>query len=252
MKKIFFVLPLSVLLTYCSSSRKAVAPAPAGVSNVQVNGTANTSGAVSAGSQNRDWGYKASRDTAMNGSWQLEGMVAADGSWKTAESWAPVDTLQNMMDSAASAIDNSSATTTGSGTTGNTAAAGASTKSQSFSQRLYDTSTHFFDTTAFQQTLASRVRPFNYWQRLPEIRIMPGLGIFTGNTGCNSMSGSFNFNGTDLKIDNRIRTSKMACNEYDEGTFIADLLKADNYAINNNVLEFKKGNTTVLSFKKKV
>lgn len=81
---------------------------------------------------------------------------------------------------------------------------------------------------------------------------MPSLGIFTGNTGCNSMSGSFNFNGSDIKVDKRIRTSKMACNDYDESMFIGALLKADNYSLNNGLLELKQGTTTLMSFKRKV
>lgn len=237
MKRILFILPLSVLLTYCSSSKQATS-AGAGVSNVQVNGTATT-GTTTTGNENRDWGYKASRDTAMNGTWQLEGMIAADGSWKSAQSWVPVDTTTMMVDSAAAAPEAANAPK-------------SSAQSGSFGAKLYDTSTHFFDTTAFQQKLASRIVPFNYWQRLPEVKIMANLGIFTGNTGCNSMSGSFNFNGSDLKVDKRIRTSKMACNDYDESVFINDLLKADNYSINNGMLEFKQGNTTLLSFKRKV
>jgi heat shock protein HslJ len=267
MKRILFILPLSALLTYCSSSRQATAPAAPGVSNVQVNGAGTTASATTS-VENRDWGYKASRDTAMSGTWQLEGMVAADGSWKSAQSWVPVDTTLVTTDSTAVA-DGTSTTTSGSTTTttgtsnkaqssasnsGSTGSVGAqgSSKSKSFGARLYDTSTHFFDTAAFQQTLSRRIVSFNYWQRLPEIRIMPSLGIFTGNTGCNSMSGSFNFSGTDLKVDNRIRTSKMACNDYDESAFIGDLLKADSYTINNGMLEFKKGGHTLLSFKKKV
>lgn len=246
MKRILFILPFSALLTYCSSSRQTTAPAAPGVSNVQVNG-AGAMASTTASVENRDWGYKASRDTAMSGTWQLEGMVAADGSWKSAQSWVPVDTTLVTTDSSVA----TEGTSSNSGSTGSVGAQGSS-KSKSFGARLYDTSTHFFDTAAFQQTLSSRIVPFNYWQRLPEIRIMPSLGIFTGNTGCNSMSGSFNFSGTDLKVDNRIRTSKMACNDYDESAFIGGLLKADSYSINNGMLEFKKGSQTLLTFRKKV
>ncbi len=233
MKRIFYVLPLSALLTYCSSTRPAIAP---GLSNVQVNGQASS---TSATNENRDWGYRASRDTALNGTWQLAGMMTNEGSWKTAEGWQPIDSSMMEMDSA----------TQGAMSATGKAEEMAST-SKSFGGKLYDTSTHFFDTAAFKQTLADKVQPYKYWQRLPELKIMADLGIFTGNTGCNSMSGSFNFSQNDIKINPNIRTSKMACNEYDENAFVGDLLKVDNYTINNGMLELKQGNTTLLTFSK--
>ncbi len=250
MKRILFVLPLSVLLTYCSSSKQATTPV--GVSNVQVNG-ADYNSANATGS--KDWGYKSSRDTAMNGTWELEGMVAADGGWKSAETWTPADTMsmsadvdiQTQMEAnkPGPSTDNSSMASSKKST--------STAKGKKFSYKMADTSTHFFDTVAFRQQLAGReLKPFQYWQRLPEMRIMANLGVFTGNTGCNSMSGSFNFNSSKLKIDNNIRTSKMACSDYDESAFISNLLKADSYNVSGDKLELMQGNTTVLTFKRKV
>jgi heat shock protein HslJ len=74
--------------------------------------------------------------------------------------------------------------------------------------------------------------------------------IFTGNTGCNSMSGSFNFSNKDIQFGRNIVTSKMSCNEYDESKFISALKKADNYTVNGNTLELKQGSTLLLTFKK--
>ncbi|MCY7422562.1 MAG: META domain-containing protein [Chitinophagaceae bacterium] len=237
MKRILFILPLSILLTYCSSTKPVTTP---GVSNVQVNGMAATT--TNDGSTNRDWSYKASHDTGMNGNWQLAGMMLPDGSWKAAETWKPVDTtMMNSMDSSTQAA--MSTTSTPEQT--------ASTK-KDFGGKLYDTSTHFFDTAAYRQTIQASYKPFNYWQRVPEMKIMADLGIFTGNTGCNSMSGSFNFSGNDIKVNPKIRTSKMACNDYDESAFLNSLVKVDNYNIINDMLELKQGNTTVLTFKRKL
>lgn len=235
MKRILFVLPLGMLLTYCSSTKPVITP---GVSNLQVNGTAATSS--NDGSVNRDWTYKAGRDTTMNGTWQLAGMMLPDGSWKSAETWKPVDTTMNSMDSASQAAMSTSVPSDRT----------ASTK-KDFGGKLYDTSTHFFDTAAFRETVNASYKPFNYWQRVPEMKILADLGIFTGNTGCNSMSGSFNFSGNEMKVNPNIRTSKMACNEYDESAFLTSLVKVDNYSINNGMLELKKGNTTVLTFTRK-
>ena len=65
------------------------------------------------------------------------------------------------------------------------------------------------------------------------------------------MSGSFNFSGNDIKVNPNIRTSKMACNDYDESAFLSSLVKVNNYNIANDMLELKKGNTTVLTFTRK-
>jgi len=267
MKRIIFVLPLSVLLTYCSSSKQTTIPA--GISNVQVNGAASTTASTGQTNQTRDWGYSSVKDTSLNGSWQLEGMAAADGSWKGADTWVPVDTsMSAMQNEAANSATVMPETGEGSiagntGTPGKNAQAGMNKKDKktgdknatgkSFGQSLFDTSMHYFDTLAFQQKLDSSMnQPFRYWQRLPEMRIMADQGIFTGNTGCNSMSGSFSFSGNDIKVDNKLRTSKMACNDYDENLFISNLLKAESYTINNGVLELKNGGTTVLTFRRKV
>lgn len=235
MKRILYVLPLSMLLTYCSSTRPLMEP---GVSNLKVNGEAAT---ASTSAENQEWPYKETRDTALNGSWQLDGLMAADGSWKGADAWMPANTAaMDAMDSSAhaamSSVEKSGETVS---------------SSKTFGYKALDTSTHFFDTAAFRQTLAMRVKPFKYWERLPELNLMADLGIFTGSTGCNSMSGSFNFNGNDIKVDPMIRTSKMACFEYDENDFLNDLLKADNYSLNGNKLELKQGATTLLSFSRK-
>ena len=238
MKRILFILPVSVLLTYCSSTKPVITP---GVSNVQVNG-AVANATPSNGSTNRDWTYKASRDTGMNGNWQLAGMMLPDGSWKAAETWTPVDTLtMNSMDSSSQAAMSTTAKSEQM----------ASTK-KDFGGKLYDTSTHFFDTAAFRQKVEASYKPFNYWQRVPEMKILADLGIFTGNTGCNSMSGSFNFSGNDIKVNPKIRTSKMYCNDYDESAFLNSLVKVDNYKIANDMLELKQGNLIVLTFKRKV
>lgn len=248
MKRILFVLPLSVLLTYCSSTRPAIAP---GVSNVQVNGSVVTDFSIAA-NNTRDWSYKASRDTSLKGSWQLEGMVAADGSWKTSEAWRPVDTTTTMVDTTAFQPEGSTVMPQSKSKLDLSNSPQTASSKKTFGAGMYDTSMHYFDTAAFRQQLADQVKPFEYWKRLPEINMMPTLGIFTGNTGCNLMNGSFNFSGNDIKFDSRIRTSKMACNEYDETTFVNALTKVDNYNVTNDMLELKQGNTTLLTFKRKV
>ena len=104
----------------------------------------------------------------------------------------------------------------------------------------------FRDTTVRDTTM----QPYQYWKRTPTLTINAANRVFSGNTGCNSMSGSFNFSEKDIQFGRNINTSKMSCNEYDETAFISGLKKADNYTLNGNILELRQGNTLLLSFRK--
>ena len=99
-------------------------------------------------------------------------------------------------------------------------------------------------------TLDTSAQPFKYWNRMPSVMLNATNLIFTGTTGCNSMSGRFNFNNKDIRFGRNIVTSKMSCNEYNESNFLSALKKADNYTLNGNTLELKQGATRLLAFKK--
>jgi len=242
MKKIIYLLPFSMLLTYCSTSKMTTTP---GVSNVKVN-DAPAAATINTAVETRDWGYKSTRDTALSGEWQLEGMLAANGNWKPVDSWYPTDSAA--VDSTALPMDSSTAMTDVNEAFNPNPPMASTNKN--FGSKMRDTSYHYFDTAAFRQQLTDRDKPFDYWKRIPKMTIMPSLGIFSGNTGCNSMSGGFNFTETLIKFENNIRTSKMLCNEYDEVAFLANLVKVDNYIINANVLELKQADTVLLTFKR--
>ncbi len=243
MKKTIFVLPVCLLFAFCSSSRKVAEPAP-GISNVTVSrGDTMTSAAkVSASYTNtdKDFAYSASHDTALNGTWMLEGMMANDGTWKSAH---PADEMMNT-DSAMTMMTDSMAMSS--------TEKSAKTKSKKTNRKaLYDAankrlSMNYKDTTAMDTT----VQPFEYWKRTPTLVLSAGKMVFSGNTGCNSMSGIFHFNNTSIQFDRNIITSKMSCNEYDETAFLSALKKADSYMLNGNMLELKQGSTTLLTFKR--
>jgi len=59
---------------------------------------------------------------------------------------------------------------------------------------------------------------------------------FTGNTGCNNMSGRFQVSGKTLRIDSNLITTKMACAGYNEPAFIKNLLRANGYKFEEGVL----------------
>jgi heat shock protein HslJ len=61
---------------------------------------------------------------------------------------------------------------------------------------------------------------------------------FSGNTGCNSMRGSFYFSKTDssLTFSDKIITTKMACPGYNEPAFMKSLRSTSHYRLRNGVL----------------
>ncbi|MDB5191739.1 MAG: protein of unknown function Meta and HslJ [Segetibacter sp.] len=266
MKKIIFVLPLTALFAYCSSSKRiATPPAGPGVSNVTVYNGGDTAKASTAKYNTtnsvKDFGYRASTDTTLNGSWTLEGMVAADGSWSQTQAWYPQDTALS-----ATTVDSTQTQTSMSAAadkkalhkkamawkkddknakpaTGQTAKTG----DQSFSAGLNGSTS----ATTMTDTATAQPEGFRYWQRIPQITFKPTAKVFTGNTGCNTMSGSFNFGGNDLQFNKRIATSKMACNEYNETAFLDAMKKVDNYTINGDRLELRQGSTLLLAFNRK-
>ena len=59
---------------------------------------------------------------------------------------------------------------------------------------------------------------------------------FSGNTGCNSMSGRFSVSGKSLHIDSNMITTKMACPGYNEKAFLKNLLRVNGYKFEDGVL----------------
>jgi heat shock protein HslJ len=253
MKKTIFVLPICLFFAFCSSSKKATTPpAGPGISNVNVSRADTMTSAAKASASfttaQQDFAYKANRDTSLNGTWTLDGMLASNGSWSSTSTWYQDSSKAMVTDTAMSAM-----TSTADSTISKSTKAGKSSARNRNSKRnaLYDTakarlnldykSTSTLDTTA---------QPFQYWKSIPSLTINAARQVFTGNTGCNSMSGSLNFSNKDIRFGRNIVTSKMACNEYDETAFLNALKKADNYALNGNMLEIRQGNTLLLAFKK--
>lgn len=255
MKKTVYVLPLCLFFAFCSSSRKAVTPAGPGISNVNVSRADTMTSAEKASasftSADRDWAYKANKDTGLNGTWTLDGMLASNGSWSSTADWykdttaaAMSDTSMNMSSMSAASDSSMSASNSNKG---------KRTKARSRNNRraLYDTAKARLNLDyKSTSTLDTTVQPFQYWKRLPALTLNPSRLVFTGTTGCNSMSGTFNFSSNNIQFGRNIVTSKMACNEYDEATFLAALKKADSYTINGNTLELRQGSTLLLTFKK--
>jgi len=82
--------------------------------------------------------------------------------------------------------------------------------------------------------------------KIPEISFDLKTNKFSGNTGCNTMSGSFVINQDALSFNENITSTKMACAGYNEKAFLESLLRTNRYQIKNGVLQLMY-NTTVLS-----
>jgi heat shock protein HslJ len=256
MKKIIFVLPLCVFLAFCSSSKKATAPAAPGISNVNVSRNDTMTSAANASSSftaaDRDWSYTAKRDTSLNGTWVLAGMAGNDGTWSDTQNWYKDSTVSATSADTAMIVSNDTAATSSNANMGNMGKRGKGKFKNNKRKALYDSAQARLNNMDYKSTstLDTTVQPFKYWTRMPAVTFNAINLIFTGTTGCNSMSGSFNFNNKDIQFGRNIVTSKMSCNEYNETNFLSALKKADNYTLNGDMLELKQGATKVLSFKK--
>lgn len=82
--------------------------------------------------------------------------------------------------------------------------------------------------------------------KIPFINFDLKTNRFSGNTGCNSMSGNFEINKDALKFNENVISTKMACPGYNEQPFFDNLLKTNRYVIKNGVLQLMY-NTTILS-----
>lgn len=233
-------------------------PAGPGISNVNVSRadtmTSATKASASFSPADRDWAYKANKDTSLNGMWTLDGMMASNGSWSSTSSWYKDTSAMAMTDTSAG-MGSMTTGTEGSMSNGDMKTGNSSKKSTARNRNnrraLYDTAKARLRLTYKDSSvLDTTVQPFQYWKRIPSLTINAAKQVFTGNTGCNSVSGSFNFSSKDIQFGRNLVTSKMACNEYDESAFLSALKKADNYNLNGNMLEIKQGNTLLLTFRK--
>ena len=72
--------------------------------------------------------------------------------------------------------------------------------------------------------------------KIPRLELNLATKRFTGNTGCNSMSGMFDFTDSTLQFNQRIITTKMACVGYNEKAFLENLLRTNSYRLQSGML----------------
>lgn len=82
--------------------------------------------------------------------------------------------------------------------------------------------------------------------KTPEISFLTEEARFTGNNGCNNMSGRYSRHADTLVFDERILSTKMACLGYNEKPFMDNLIRTNRFKVQNGVLTLLN-NETVLS-----
>ena len=88
--------------------------------------------------------------------------------------------------------------------------------------------------------------------RNPEINFDVRHGHFSGNTGCNSMRGSFRVTDSTISFSEQVITTKMMCVGYNEDAFLKNLIRCDGYKIQNGVLILMVEGTEISRWSRKI
>ena len=91
----------------------------------------------------------------------------------------------------------------------------------------------------------------NKWSTSPYIDIDFDKKTFTGNAGCNSISGKFTTIENYIAVDKEITSTKMACPGNIEKSFLSVLLKINKFVVNNSELELSQNDIVLMKFKRK-
>lgn len=125
---------------------------------------------------------------------------------------------------------------------------------------------HAQDSTIVDQPKKSTPNPkmSGKWQLIPasdsdtagghiaEIQIDVKESKFSGNTGCNRMSGTFFAeDSASIHFSEKMITTRMFCSGYNESAFLQNLLRVNNYKFRKGMLIFSVGDIEVLRWKRK-
>jgi heat shock protein HslJ len=85
--------------------------------------------------------------------------------------------------------------------------------------------------------------------KTPSLRLNLSKKRFSGNTGCNNMSGQFWYSDKDssLSFSDKIITTRMACPGYNEPSFLKSLQHANHYRLRNGILTLLAEDNSELS-----
>ncbi|HEY8734401.1 MAG TPA: META domain-containing protein [Puia sp.] len=86
---------------------------------------------------------------------------------------------------------------------------------------------------------------------IPEIQFDVKESRFTGNTGCNRMSGSFLATDSTMHFSEKMITTRMVCAGFNESAFLQNLIRVDSYKFRKGMLIFTVGNVEVFRWTRK-
>lgn len=87
--------------------------------------------------------------------------------------------------------------------------------------------------------------------KIPAINFNSRNKTFTGNTGCNQMSGKYIQHANQISFSHRMVVTKMACEGYNEKQFIESLLRVTSYKFQNGMLILMEGQTPLSKWNRK-
>jgi heat shock protein HslJ len=86
----------------------------------------------------------------------------------------------------------------------------------------------------------------------PEIQFDAKESRFSGNTGCNRMSGSyFIADSSSIHFSEKMITTRMYCAGYNESAFLQNLLRVDGFKFRKGLLVLTVGTVEVFRWKRK-
>ena len=88
--------------------------------------------------------------------------------------------------------------------------------------------------------------------KIPTLTFNLATKKFTGNTGCNEMSGHFFLRGDSLMFDENMITTRKECEGYNEKAFIGNLIKTNRYKIEDGVLQLMSDQTILSKWKRNI
>ncbi len=90
--------------------------------------------------------------------------------------------------------------------------------------------------------------------RVPMLMFNMAKTHFSGNTGCNPMSGTFWYSDKDssLSFSDKFVTTKMSCVGYNEGAFVKSLMNVNHYRLHNGMMILLTDNTELSRWTRKV
>ena len=86
---------------------------------------------------------------------------------------------------------------------------------------------------------------------IPEIQFDVKESRFTGNAGCNRMSGSFLATDSTMHFSEKMITTRMVCAGFNESAFLQNLIRVDSYKYRKGMLIFTVGNVEVFRWTRK-